>query len=141
VKIVQVESFAVVGREARTSNAKEMSGAGVIGQMWSKGAPAGWPLAVVYSGYESDKDGEYDYLLGRKIVDDETIPKEMAHRVVLAGPYMHLSFEGSISPEAVMGLWRHVWESEHIGAIQRAYKTDFELYGQAGFDLYVGLKP
>jgi predicted transcriptional regulator YdeE len=137
---VYVESFAVVGREARTNNSREMSGAGLIGQMWSKGVPTGWPVVAVYSGYESDKDGEYDYLLGRKGVDDETVPREMAHRVVLEGSYLHFNFAGSISPEAVVGLWRQVWEAEHLGQIQRAYKTDFELYGENGFDLYVGLK-
>jgi hypothetical protein len=51
-----------------------------------------------------------------------------------------LQFAGPVSPEAVIGLWREVWEAEHLGKIQRAYQTDFELYCEAGFDLYVGLK-
>jgi predicted transcriptional regulator YdeE len=140
VNIVEVEGFTVVGRETRTSNSREMSGAAVIGRMWSKGAPAGWPVVAVYSAYESDKDGEYNYLLGKKIAEDETVPQEMTHGVVLGGRYLHLGFEGSISPEAVVGLWREVWEAEHLGTIQRAYKTDFELYGETGFDLYVGVK-
>jgi len=29
---------------------------------------------------------------------------------------------------------------EELGKIERAYKTDFELYGEAGFDLYVGVR-
>jgi predicted transcriptional regulator YdeE len=139
VTTVQMEGFAVIGREARTSNAKEMSGGGVIGQMWGKGVPAGYPVVAVYSNYESDKDGEYDYLLGRKVVDDETAPREMAYRVVPAGTYLHLGFQGSISPESVVGLWRQVWEAEQTGAIKRAYDADFEVYGENGFDLYVGL--
>ena len=140
MKTVQIQTFTVVGPEARTSNAKEMSGAGIIGKMWSTGVPKGWPVVAVYSGYESDKDGEYDYLLGRKIADDETVPREVSYRVILPGNYVHLSFTGSISPEGVMGLWREIWEAEHIGSIKRAYKTDFELYGKDGFDLYVGVK-
>lgn len=140
MKTVHIKAFAVLGKEARTSNAKEMSGKGVIGAMWSAGAPAGLPVVAVYSNYESDKDGEYDYLLGRKVVDDETVPREMAHRIVESGVYVHLSFDGSISPEDVMALWRRIWEAETIGEIKRAYKTDFELYRKDGFDLYVGLK-
>jgi len=140
VKTAHVDSFTVVGREARTSNAKEMSGAGVIGQMWSKGVPSGSPVVAVYSQYESDKDGEYSYLLGRKTTADETVPQAMAYCVVLAGTYLHLSFQGPISPESVMGLWRQIWEAEHAGTIQRAYQTDFEVYGEAGFDLYVGVR-
>lgn len=140
MKMVPVEGFTVVGREVRTSNAKEMSGEGIIGQMWSKGVPTGSPVVAVYSKYESDKDGEYSYLLGRKTTSDETVPREMAYRVVPAGTYAHLSFQGEISPESVMALWRQIWEAEHIGTIQRAYHTDFELYGSAGFGLYVGVR-
>jgi predicted transcriptional regulator YdeE len=117
-----------------------MSGEGVIGKMWSSGAPAGSPVVALYSEYESDKDGEYTYLLGRKMGEDETVPHEMAHRRVLGGSYLQLPFVGPVSPEAVVGLWRQVWELEGEGKIRRAYQTDFELYGEAGFDLYVGVK-
>ncbi len=137
---VGVDEFSVAGREARTSNAREMSGEGVIGKMWSSGVPAGSPIVAVYSAYESDKDGEYNYLLGRKMGEDETVPSGMTQRVVEGGSYWHLQFAGAVSPEAVVGLWRQVWEAEGLGQIRRAYKTDFELYGEAGFDLYVGLK-
>lgn len=140
MKTVQVEGFTVAGREARTSNAKEMSSAGVIGRMWGKGVPAGSPVVAVYSQYESDKDGEYNYLLGRKTASDETVPQQLAYCVVPSGTYLHLSFQGPISPESVMGLWRQIWEAEHVGTIQRAYQADFEVYGEAGFDLYVGVK-
>ena len=139
MNIVQVETFAVVGREARTSNKKEMSGSGAIGAMWSKGVPTG-PVIAIYSGYESDKDGEYNYLLGRRTQDDETVPMELVHRVIAPGTYWRLSFEGSISPEAVVGLWGQVWDAERSGKIQRAYETDFESYNENGLDLYIGLK-
>jgi predicted transcriptional regulator YdeE len=140
VNNVKVEGFTVIGREARTSNAREMSGQGAISKLWSVGVPAGSPVVAVYSAYESDKDGEYNYLLGRKMADDETIPRELAHCIVHRGPYLNFQFAGSVSPEAVVGLWRQVWELEREGKIQRAYRTDFELYGEAGFDLYVGVK-
>jgi predicted transcriptional regulator YdeE len=140
VNTVTVKGFTVVGREARTSNAREMSGEGVIGKMWSSEVPTGSPVVAVYSAFESDKDGEYNYLLGRKMGDDETVPSESAHRIVESGSYAHFQFTGSVSPEAVVGLWRQVWEAEHLGEIRRAYQTDFELYGEAGFDLYIGLK-
>ena len=84
---VAVTGFTVVGREARTSNMREMSGEGVIGKMWSSVVPAGSPVVAVYSAYESDKDGEYDYLLGRKMGNDETVASELAQRIVEAGTY------------------------------------------------------
>ncbi len=139
MRTVRVEGFTAVGQEARTSNAKEMSGEGVIGSMWGRGVQ-GSPVVAIYSSYASNKDGEYNYLLGRKMGEDETVPRGMTHRVVAPGSYLLLDFAGSVSPEAVMGLWRHVWELEHEGKIERAYRTDFEVYGQTGFELYVGLK-
>jgi predicted transcriptional regulator YdeE len=132
---VRVESFGVKGDEARTRNAREMSGQGVIGGMWAA-APPRAEIVVVYSDYESDKDGEYNYLLGVKTAPDETPNKR-----VEKGDYLLLQFEGPITPEATVGLWRQVWDLEGAGKIQRAYQTDFELYGDARLDLYVGLKP
>ena len=113
---------------------------GVIGQMWATGAPTGSPIVAVYSEYASNKDGEYNYMLGRKKVDDETLPQQMAQRRVPPGKYLRLEFAESVSPEAVVGLWRQVWEMENKGEIERAYKTDFELYSENGFELYVGVK-
>lgn len=139
MNIVQMASFTVLGREARTSNAKEMSGQGVIGAMWSRGVPEG-PVFAVYSKYESDKDGAYSYLLGRRTDGNETLPMQVDYCIIQPGPYWQLGFDGSISPEAVVGLWRQVWEAEQSGKIQRAYKTDFESYGETGFELYIGLK-
>ena len=135
MKTEWVDGFAVTGREARTNNAREMSGEGVIGKMWSD-APSSSPIVAVYSEYESDKDGQYNYLLGVKAAPDET-----PQRQVEKGDYVLLQFEGPITPEATIGLWRQIWDLEGTGKIQRAYKTDFELYGSTGLELYVGIKP
>ncbi len=140
MNIVSVETFPVAGREARTTNAREMSGQGVIGGMWSSGLPANSPIVVVYSEYASDKDGEYSYLLGTKLDKDEILPREQANRQVQAGQYLRLDFAGSVSPEATVGLWSQVWDLEREGKLQRAYKTDFEIYSGHGFELYVGVK-
>lgn len=140
MNIVSVEPFSAVGREARTTNAREMSGRGVIGGMWSSGLPADSPIIAVYCEYESDKDGEYSYLLGTKLGKEEAVPRELAHRQVEAGQYLRLGFAGSVSPEATVGLWMQVWDLERDGKLQRAYKTDFEIYSGHGLELYVGVK-
>lgn len=140
MNIVQVAGFTTLGREARTSNEKESKGEGVIGPMWASGAPKSSPIVAVYSEYGSDKNGEYNYMLGRKMMEDETLPQEVTHRRVVGGDYLRLDFRGSVSPEAVVGLWRQIWEMENKGEIQRAYRTDFELYGDNGFELFVGVK-
>ena len=74
---VQIGSFEVVGLEARTTNAREMTPNGVIGPMWARvgrenlldGVPhrVGSDVVVLYTDYESDKNGAYTYILGTKV--------------------------------------------------------------------------
>ena len=138
---VTMESFTVMGREARTSNAREMSGQGVIGQMWSRMKPElGKPIAV-YSEYANGKDGEYSYMLGVEISHNETLPLQFSKRSTAEGIYVCLKNEGPATPELVAGLWRRIWALEEAGELVRAYQTDFEIYTAKGLELYVGVKP
>jgi predicted transcriptional regulator YdeE len=135
-----MEAFTVMGREVRTSNAREMSGQGAIGQLWSKMSPdLGTPVAV-YSEYSSNKDGEYNYMLGSEIGFNETVPLQFSRRDTEEGDYLCLKTEGPVTPELVVGLWRQIWALEESGELARAYRTDFELYKGNGLELYVGIK-
>ena len=138
---VTMESFTVMGREVRTSNAREMSGQGAIPQLWSKMNPdLGAPVAV-YSEYATDKDGEYNYLLGVEISHNETLPLQFSKRTTKGGNYICLKGEGTVTPELVVGLWRQIWALEEAGQLVRAYQTDFEIYNANGLELYVGIRP
>ena len=138
---VTMESFTVMGREVRTSNAREMSGQGAIPQLWSKMNPdLGAPVAV-YSEYATDKDGEYNYLLGVEISHNETLPLQLSKRTTKGGNYICLRGEGPATPELVVGLWRQIWTLEEAGQLVRAYQTDFEIYNATGLALYVGIRP
>jgi predicted transcriptional regulator YdeE len=135
-----MEAFTVMGREVRTSNARELSGQGSIGQLWSKMNPElGKPVAV-YSQYASNKDGEYSYMLGVEIGHDETLPLQFSRRDSEEGDYVCLKSEGPVTPELVVGLWRQIWALEEAGELSRAYRTDFEIYRGNGVELYVGVK-
>ena len=140
MNIVRMEAFTVMGREVRTSNARELSGQGSIGQLWSKMNPElGTPVAV-YSQYASNKDGEYSYMLGVEIGHDETLPLQFSRRDSEEGDYVCLKSEGPVTPELVAGLWRQIWALEESGGLSRAYRTDFEIYRGKGVELYVGVK-
>jgi len=135
-----MKAFTVMGREVRTSNVREMSGQGAIGQLWSKMTPdLGTPVAV-YSEYSSNKDGEYNYMLGAEIGFNETVPLQFSRRDTEEGDYLCLKTEGPVTPELVVGLWRQIWALEESGELARAYRTDFELYKGNGLELYVGVK-
>jgi len=140
MNIVRMEAFTVMGREVRTSNAREMSGHGAIGQLWSKMSPdLGKPVAV-YSEYASDKDGEYSYMLGVETGFNDTVPLQFSRRDTQEGDYLCLKSEGPVTPELVVGLWRQIWALEESGELSRAYETDFEIYKENGLELYVGVK-
>ena len=141
MNIVRMESFTVMGREVRTSNARELSGQGSIAQLWSKiNADLGAPVAV-YSEYASNKDGEYNYMLGVEIGNNETLQLQFSKRDTEEGDYVCLKTEGPVTPQLVAGLWRQIWDLEQAGALSRTYITDFEIYTGNGLELYVGVTP
>jgi predicted transcriptional regulator YdeE len=140
MNIVHQESFTVWGREARTSNAREMAGLGVISQLWSTVGPDSGPLVAVYSEYESDKDGEYTFTLGSKADGEHRAGADCVSRTVEPDDYLCLKADGTVTPQMVVALWQQVWSLEKEGSLVRAYRTDFETYTTGGMELYVGVK-
>ena len=89
---VHQDEFAVVGIEARTTNAKEMSGAGVIATQWTKffqdGIQAKIPdkiddkIYALYTDYASDRNGEYTFVIGARVKPTSKAPTGMVRRIV-----------------------------------------------------------
>jgi predicted transcriptional regulator YdeE len=140
-------TFTVIGVEQRTQNAREMSGQGIIPQLWARvmgesllstiPGRADDCIVAVYSGYTSDKDGEYDYLLGAKVAAPSATPEGMVARQVALGHYEVFSGDDS-SPETVVGLWKKIWAQKK--ELRRAYVTDFEIYyPDQRVEIYIGL--
>jgi predicted transcriptional regulator YdeE len=152
---LHVDSFTVVGIEARTSNAREASGDGAIGNMWARLASENLlsriqhrvdaHIVAVYSDYESDKDGPYTYTLGAKVSSAHDVPPGMVARKVLSGNYAMFTAQGGALPQMTVDLWKRIWslekppqQHERTGRsgpvvrdehqIHRAYKTDFEIH-------------
>jgi predicted transcriptional regulator YdeE len=155
---LDVDSFTVVGIEARTSNAREMSGEGVIGKLWARLRDedllsripdrADSRIVALYTDYEIDKDGPYTYILGAKVSSAKHIPVGMVSRKVESGAYAMFTAQGRPPAQMVVDLWKQIWSLEKPEQIHRAYKTDFEVhYGgsaddpkKAHVDVYVGLQ-
>lgn len=134
-----VESFTVAGQEERTTNAREASGEGIIGKLWNLyGHNLPGPPIAVYSNYASDKDGEYNYLLGTRFAAG--VPGGLVERQIPAGQYIVIPFKGATTPQAIVGLWMQIWSAEASNQIKRSYKTDFELYSEDGVQLFVGVE-
>lgn len=153
---LHIDSFTVVGIETRTSNAREQTSEALIPRMWKRlfdgnllnriPNRADSRIVVVYSDYENGKDGLYTYLVGAKVTSITHLPAGMVSRTVAAGSYGMFTARGDVSPQIIVGLWKHIWSLEKPGQLERAYKTDFEIYDrapeaspEARVDVYVGL--
>ncbi len=100
---VHNESFEVVGIEARTTNAQEMSGKGMIPKLWGRFMQenllekipnrVGSDVIVLNTDYQSDKNGEYTYVLGAKVSSTADVPPGMTIHRVPAGEYAKFSGE------------------------------------------------
>lgn len=157
-RAVQQEGFTVVGIAVRTSNAEQMTPERPIGKQWERlfkeGVLAAIPnkadgnIVAVYSEYASDKDGEYNYLLGARVTKVEDLPAGMIAKNVPAGRYAVFTSERGPVQKVVVEMWQRVWATPKnaLGG-DRSYKADFEVYDQraqnpadAVVDLYIAVR-
>ncbi len=156
---LHVDSFTVVGIQARTTNAREAAGNGVIAAMWGRFGNENLlsriphrvdsHIAAVYSDYESDKDGSYAYTLGAKVDTTRDLPPGMAVVNILPGDYAMFTAQGGSPQQMTVDLWKRIWSLEKPGhELHRAYKTDFEVHykglqahaPEAHVDIYIGVR-
>ncbi len=149
--------FQVIGIGARTTNAKEATGDGMIPRQWQKFFQEGnltkipnkisGNIYALYSDYASDHNGEYDFVIGAMVKEGTLPPPGMVAKNVAGGRFAVLTSEKGPLPKVVPQAWQAIFKLEAEKKIQRTYKTDFEIYDQrsqdpqnAQVDLYVGLK-
>lgn len=150
--------FTVIGISARTTNAKEMSGEGVIGKQWDRFMKEGLlskipnrvdaNILAVYTDYESDASGAYTFLIGARVSSADTVPQGMVAKKVPAGKYAVFTSERGFVGKVVPETWGRIWATpKSAPGGDRAYRADFELYDQraadpqnAQVDIYIGIK-
>lgn len=144
-KIVTVDAFDVIGIKCHTNNANEGSGKGCIGQQWehlmSEGLLQKIPsradnnIVAVYSDYASDKDGDYNYILGAKVKPGTTAPSGMVKTTVKAGRFAVFTSDKGPVQKVVPANWKRIWEvpKTQPGG-DRLYLSDFELYDERAAD-------
>ncbi len=158
-RIVEQQEFSVIGIQVRTSNAKEVTGGGAIPKQWarffSEGIASKIPnkmdsaIYAVYTNYASDRDGEYDFIIGMKVSSVSEVPPGMVAKKVPKGTYAVVASSRGPVAQVVPKAWQQVYsldDNQKLGGT-RAYKADFELYDQRSqnpqdsqVDLYIGLK-
>jgi predicted transcriptional regulator YdeE len=157
-KIIEQPAFTVIGISARTTNADEMSGKGVIGQQWARFTKedllskipnkADSSILAVYTDYESDANGAYTFLLGANVNSTEKVPAGMVAKRIPAGRYAVFTTEKGALAKVVPETWSRIWAlPKSAPGGNRAYQADYELYDQraadsqsAQVDVYVGIR-
>src|SRR5262249_45530212 len=153
-----IEGFTVVGIEARTDNAREMTGTGIIAKQWGRfvgeNLLAQIPnridsaILAVYSDYESDEDGEYSFMIGARVTSAAAVPAGMVARSVPGGRYAVFTSERGAVEKVVVETWQKIWSATkaELGG-ERAYSVDFEVDDERArdpkntqVDIYVGIK-
>jgi len=149
-QLVDLPAFTVIGLSVRTTNAQEMMGTdGRIAPLWdrfARGADAIPGIAeqgttyAVYTSYESDETGAYDFVLGKSVQSAQSAPDGMVKLQIPAARYMVFSAAGS-SPDAIKATWLKVYEyfGRQTGE-QRAFTVDFEQQSSSGTKLYIAVR-
>lgn len=157
-KTVSIEGFTIIGIEARTTNAKESSGQGIIGKQWDRFMKEGLlnqisdridsNIVAMYTDYESDRNGEYSFVLGAKVKAASQIPPGMVAKKVPSGRFAFFTTETGPVWKVVPETWKAIWDLPKTApGGDRAYQADFEIYDQRAsdpnrsqVDVYVGIK-
>ena len=144
----------VAGIQIRTNNGLEMEADDSrLSRLWERfkdeeladripDKAAGSPVYGVYSEYENGAQGDYSVLAGVEVSDEEKVPDDYATLILEAGDYLVFEVAGP-AVEAAPEAWGLVWNYfEQDDAPQRAFATDFEVYGLADdkVELYIGVK-
>src|SRR5215469_10325016 len=144
-KVVEEAGFNVIGIAERTTNAKEMSGGGVIGKQWGRffqdnilgkiPNKADASIIAVITDYASDKDGEYTHLIGAHVTSTADVPAGMVVKKVPAGKDAIFTSEKGPVAQVVVGTWKRIWmQTKTAPGGDRAYKADYEVYDERAID-------
>lgn len=158
-KKVHQDGFSVIGIQARTTNAKEATGAGEIPKLWQKFFQDGiqqkisdrvdGTIYAVYTDYASDRNGEYSFVIGVRVPPTSTGQAGLVLKKIPAGDYAVITSDKGPVAKVVPAAWPRIWaweEQARLGGA-RAYRADFEVYDERAadpqnsqVDVYVGLK-
>ncbi|TXK83902.1 GyrI-like domain-containing protein [Paenibacillus sp. N3.4] len=155
----QLNEFQVTGISARTTNAQEMAGNGVIPKLWQDyyqqevGAKIphflpNSPTFGLYTDYESDASGSYLLLVGLKVAEPTDVAGDLVSKTVPASRYAIFTTAKGPAFTNVAQAWVAIWDwFAHHPEIQRTFTGDFELYDErtanpldAEVDIYIAIQ-
>jgi len=158
-KVIHQDEFFIVGIEARTTAAREMSPQGVIPQQWQKffqdgvlqkiSNRADENIYALYTDFTDKRAGEYSVVIGVKVADKAHVPDGFVLKTIPAGNYAIFQSEKGPAPQVIPAAWMKIADAEDKGrlGVTRTYKADYEVYGAEAMDpqnlradIHVGVK-
>ncbi|AWL78623.1 AraC family transcriptional regulator [Capnocytophaga canimorsus] len=125
----------IIGIVVRTTNANGQA-ATDLGKLWRQFMSdtiskipntISEEIIAIYTDYESNHQGAYTAIIGKKVSSLDEIPKGMIGREFPATKFQKFIAKGEM-PNAVMQTWKTIWEQDEV--LNRAYQYDFEVYGE-----------
>lgn len=139
-RVVELESFYVIGIARRTSNQSEADPAvAEIPGLWQRFFDEGISRQVagrvstkvrfgVYTEYETDETGQFTVIAGVEASSLQNVPEGMIGVKVPAARYLVFDANGEL-PSAIINAWREIWAYfEDNSSYTRTYQSDFEIY-------------
>lgn len=150
-----MEGFSFIGLATRTDNASEMKGEGVIPSINERffrerlgesiTGRKDSAVFALYTDYESDELGSYEYAVGVKTDGKSDVPDGMKRIEVPAQEYAVFTTRRGPLHEVVVEAWQSIWKWSKNN--QRAFGVDFERYDErslnpadAQADIYISVK-
>jgi predicted transcriptional regulator YdeE len=102
----------------------------------------------VYSNYENDHNGYYDYLFGKQVTSFAFDLDSLTTLIIPPQTYIKFTTYKGPMPGIVIEAWKKIWQmpDQELGGI-RSYIADFEIYDERAcdpqnsvVDIYVGIQ-
>ncbi|WP_428742457.1 GyrI-like domain-containing protein [Tenacibaculum sp.] len=135
----QKEPFYIVGISVRTTNENQQA-AKDIPVLWQRFMSeniakqilnkSSDEIYAVYTDYESDYTKPYTTIIGCRVDEITDIPEGMISKKIEAPNYKKYVAKGNLNEGVVYSKWIEIWNED----INRAYTSDFEVYGSKATD-------
>lgn len=135
----QNEPFYVIGISVRTTNENQQA-AKDIPALWQRFISENMAEQIpnklskevyaVYTDYELDYTKPYTTIIGCKVSEIGNIPEGFMSKKIEAPNYKTYVAKGSLTENIVYNKWLEIWDED----INRAYTSDYEVYGTKALD-------
>lgn len=139
MKTVSLNSITVIGIKVRTTNENGQAEKDIT-TLWDKWLnekivtqiPDKVSEAVysIYTNYEKDHTKPYDVILACEVSSTMKVPEGMVSHTIEGGNFKKFIAQGALDDGIVIKEWIKIWNSP----LDRAYTSDFEVYGEKAQD-------